>query len=108
MSVQTIQESERDLYRIVQTIISIANKMNACGVITLAAGATSTVVTKDNSRGAVNVSKDDVITFSPMTANAAAALTTTYILQANVAQGSFTITHANAGTTDRTFFWQAR
>lgn len=37
------------------------------------------------------------------TANAAAAIPTTFI--SSVANGSFVITHANAATTDRTFYY---
>ena len=41
------------------------------------------------------------------TANAAGALATTYVLAGNVSAGQFIVTHANAGSADRTFWWVA-
>lgn len=72
-------------------------------VVTLTAGATVTVVTDPT------VTPDTVIIFDPLTATAAAeqAAGTMYVLAADRLLGSFTITHANAGTTDRTFRWLA-
>jgi hypothetical protein len=46
-----------------------------------------------------------VILLSPTTANAAAALATTYV--SAVTQGSFTLTHANNAQTDKTFGYVA-
>lgn len=65
------------------------------GTFTLTTGATSTVVT--NTGATMNC----VVVFSPETANAAAALSTTY--KSASTNGQFTITHANDVTTDRTF-----
>jgi hypothetical protein len=55
------------------------------------------------------VTPDTVFIFDPLTANAAAELAagTLYVLAADRLLGSFTITHANAGTTDRAFRWLA-
>jgi hypothetical protein len=101
-----LQPGERDLYRIVQAIISLLRKWNASGQVTLRAGQTTTPVDKSISKGAVNVAGDDEIMLSPRTANAAAALTNVYV--STVTQGGFTLTHSNVGTTDRTFGWGVR
>jgi hypothetical protein len=72
-------------------------------IVTLTAGATTTVVTDPT------VTPDTVFIFDPLTASAAAELAagTMYVLAADRLLGSFTITHANAGTTDRIFRWLA-
>ena len=75
----------------------IDGRSNAVGTVTLTANATSTAV-EDN-----KFQSDMVVVLQPKTANAAAALATTYITDANKAKGTFTITHANAATLDRTF-----
>ena len=72
----------------------IEGKRNSCGTFTLTASATSTVVTNER------CSTDSKVLFSPRTSNAAGAVATTYI---TVANGSFTVNHANTGTLDRTF-----
>ena len=89
---------ESNLSRIVRSIRELwEGRSNAVGEFTLAAGATSTVVSADN------CGENSRIALTPRTANAAGALATTYITAANVVPGQFTVTHANAGTTDRTF-----
>lgn len=65
------------------------------GKFTLTAGATSTVVLNQGA------TMDCVVLFAPETANAAAALSTTY--KSASTNGQFTISHANAISTDRTF-----
>lgn len=98
-----LQPEEKNLWRVVQAIIQLTQgRSNSTGVVTLAAGVTVTVVS------AVNCSKGSRVFLTPETANAAAALATTYIKATDILQGSFTITHANTGTTDRTFGWDAR
>lgn len=72
-------------------------RSNAVGTVTLTANATSTVVT-DN-----KFESEMVVVLQPKTANAAAAVATTYIADSDKTKGSFTITHANAATVDRTF-----
>lgn len=62
--------------------------------VTLTAGAGSTAVTE------ALCSVRSMVALMPTTANAAAALGTTYIAAAD---GSFTVTHANNAQTDRTF-----
>jgi hypothetical protein len=72
-------------------------------VVMLTPGATTTVVTDPT------VTPDTVFHFDPLTATAAAEIAagTLYVLAADRLLGSFTITHANAGTTDRAFRWIA-
>ena len=72
-------------------------RQNSVGDVTLAAGATSTVVPFEN------CSRDCRVFLFPQTANAAGALATTYIPLVDIQQRGFTIRHANAGSTDRTF-----
>ena len=96
MTAVVIDRNEKDL----QKIIFWANQLgqgrsNATGSFSLTAGTTTTTVT------AQNCAVGSQVFLSPKTANAAAALATTYI--SSILNGSFVITHANAGTTDRTF-----
>ena len=72
----------------------IRGRSNAVGSVTLTASATSTTVT-----GAFN--RNAVVLLSPQTANAAAALATTHAVVTDA--NTVTITHANAGSTDRSF-----
>lgn len=87
---------DRERTRLVTAVLQlIRGRSNAVGSVTLTAGATSTTV------DFVNCSQDSQVFLSPRTANAAAALATTYI--SSVGNKSFTIAHANAASTDRTF-----
>ena len=74
-----------------------AGRSNAAGSVTLAAGATSTIVS------APNCASQCAVFLFQQTANGAAALGTTYI--SAVGMGSFTISHANNAQVDRTFFY---
>ena len=74
---------------------------NASGTVTLTAGATSTTV-KDAVVGA-----GMKVFLQPATLNAAGALVTTYVPAATITAGQFVVSHANAASTDRTFFWHA-
>lgn len=78
---------------------TLQGRLNNTGDMTLAANSTATIL-KD-----ARLSAQSSILFEPMTANAAAeqAAGTMYVTAANRRTGAFTITHANAGTTDRTF-----
>lgn len=76
-----------------------AGRSDATGAVTLAAGATSTVV---NPR---NCAPQCAVFLFPKTANAAAALATTFV--SSVGKQTFTITHANNAQTDRSFFYVA-
>lgn len=66
---------------------------------TLAAGAASTALTD------ARLSINSHVTFTPLTANAAAEQGngTMYVLAANMNSGLWTISHANNAQTDRTF-----
>lgn len=75
----------------------ILGRVNTVGTVTLAANVTTATVTDENAHRQV------APILIPTTANAAAALATTYVSAR--AAGSFTITHANAATTDRTFIY---
>lgn len=106
MSAIEIDQGERQIWRIVQSLISVIRKWNATGQVTLRPGQVTTPVTKTVSVGAVNVAVGDEIMLSPRTANAAAAVTNVFV--SAVGQGTFTLTHANAATADRTFGWGVR
>jgi len=73
----------------------IDGKLNVTGTVTLTANAASTVVSDNKFESAM------VPVFTPMTANAAAAIATTYVSSRD--KGSFTLTHANNAQTDRSF-----
>lgn len=73
----------------------IDGRSNAIGDVTLTASQSSTVVTD------LRVGTDSRIFLMPTTANAAAALATSYIDV--VGKQTFTIKHANNAQTDRTF-----
>lgn len=101
MAIQLAPE-ETNIWRIVQTIIQLVQgRSNAVGSVTLRAGHTTTVVTKAVDRAAVNVSTTSQVFLSPRTANAAAALATTYV--SAIGQSTFTLTHANDANIDKTF-----
>jgi len=93
-----LQPTEKNLWTIVQAIIQlVTGRHNAGGICTLTANAASTVVSQPN------CSKDCFPQITAMTANAAAALATTYVSAVN--QGSFTLTHANNAQTDKKFYF---
>lgn len=95
--------TETNITRIVQGVRDLfQGRSNAMGEFTLTAGATSTVVS------APNCGEQSRISITPQTANAAGAVATTYIPQATVKPGQFTVTHANTGTTDRIFSYSIR
>lgn len=85
--------TERDRDTAINQLIDGRN--NATGTVTLTANTTTTTVIRTN---ADMTAKPQL---TPMTANAAAAVPTTFI--SAVTRNGFTITHANAATTDRTF-----
>lgn len=101
MAIQ-LQQGERNIQRIVDAIIQLVEgRQNSVGDVTLAAGATTTV------KAFPNCSKDCRVFLFPETANAAAALPTTFVLRANIVQGQFTVTHLSNAQTDRTFSFLA-
>lgn len=73
---------------------------NASGYVTLAVNETSTVVDNPNCSATSNVQ------LTPATADAAAAAATTYVPESTVVSGSFTIQHASAASSDRTFHYR--
>lgn len=75
----------------------IQGRSNANGVVTLTPSATTTTVSK------VTINANAGVWLCPQTANAAAALATTYAKITTA--GSFTITHANNSQSDRTFYY---
>ncbi len=74
-----------------------AGRLGNAGTVTLTANAASTVVTR------YGVAKNDVVLLSAQTANAAAALGTTYAIA--TAKNTITFTHANNAQTDKTFLY---
>lgn len=97
-----LARAETNIQRIVDAVRQlISGRSNAVGVVTLTANAASTTVTGQN------VGEDSQVVMFPNTANAAAALATTYIPQATIVRGSFVIQHANNAQVDKTFSWMA-
>jgi len=95
MTIRAVSRNEKDISTLALVIGELASgRSNAHGTVTLTASATSTTVTTEN------CSSGSCVKLSPKTANAAAALATTYIVPSN---GSFVIHHASNAQTDRTF-----
>jgi len=102
MSGPTLSVEERELARIVRAVRQLAEgRSNAVGAFTLTTGAASTVVTAPTCG-----TGSSVLAF-PKTANAAAELGNGTMYIGTVANGSFTVTHANNAQTDRTFMYAA-
>ncbi len=92
--------TETDLKKIVLAIQQLAaGRSNAVGTVTLAIGSTTTVVADKN------CAAGSTPLFTPTTANAAAEVGNGTMFVSAVANGSFTITHANSATTGRTFLY---
>ncbi|HEY3792960.1 MAG TPA: hypothetical protein VGM09_14090 [Bradyrhizobium sp.] len=92
--------TETDPKRIVLAIQQLAaGRSNAVGVVTLATGAAATVVTDRN------CAAGSTPLLTPATANAAAEIGTGTLFVSAVANGSFTISHANSAATGRTFLY---
>lgn len=91
---------ETDLKKIILSLQQLAaGRSNAVGTVTLTASmATTTVTTANCASGSVPV-------LVATTTNAAAEFKNGTILISAVANGSFTITHANNAQTDRTFLY---
>ncbi|MEM5294246.1 hypothetical protein VSR82_07870 [Burkholderia sp. JPY481] len=75
----------------------LQGKLNVVIQVTLAANATSTTVT-DNRIGA-----STGLFFSPLTSDAAAALSGLYVNAAAQTKGSATLQHASSASVDRTY-----
>lgn len=86
------RQHRREIARTVNLLLR--GQDNSSMSVTLAAGATETVVIDPR------ISLQTCVTLMPTTADAAAALPTTYVV---CEKGKATIYHASSGTTDRTF-----
>lgn len=92
--------TETDLKKIVLAIQQLAaGRSNAVGSVTLTTGAASTTVTT------VNCASGSVPILVPASANAATELGNGTIYVSAVANGSFTIAHANSAVAGRTFLY---
>ncbi|EJN13426.1 hypothetical protein PMI42_03282 [Bradyrhizobium sp. YR681] len=92
--------TETDLKKIVLAIQQLAaGRSNAVGSVTLATGASSTTVTT------ANCAAGSVPILVPASANAATEVGSGTMYVSAVANGSFTITHANSATTGRVFLY---
>jgi hypothetical protein len=92
--------TETDLKKIVLAIQQLAaGRSNAVGTVTLATASPTTVVTDKNCA----IGSTPLLT--PTTANAATEVGNGTMYVSTVANGSFTISHANSATTGRTFLY---
>lgn len=82
--------------------VSISSaKFNTTGSVTLTANAATTTTTIP-----VNmIGASSIVLLQATTANAAAAVATTYISTVSAANSNFIITHANNAQTDKTFYY---
>lgn len=89
---------EKDPFRLSQAINELfQGRSNAIGSCTLTANAGSTVV------AAENCGDESQVFLFPTSANASAEMGAGTIYVSAVANGSFTLTHANNAQTDRTY-----
>lgn len=75
----------------------IQGRNNATGSVTLTSGVTTTTVSN------VRINSNGAIFLTPRTANAAAEQGAGGLYVSSIDAGSFELTHANNGQTDRTF-----
>lgn len=93
-------QTETDLKKIILAIQQLsAGRSNAVGSVTLTVSVATTVVSD------ANCAVGSVPILVPTTANAAAEVGNGTMYISAVANNSFTITHANSGTTGRTFLY---
>jgi hypothetical protein len=98
MSALVLARDEKDPRRVNTAINELAKgRSNAVGTVTLAPGAASTTVP------AKNCGAGSVVLLSPLTAHAAAEIGNGTIFVSAVANGAFTLAHANNAQNDRTF-----
>ncbi len=96
----SVSTQDKDLSKFALAIQQLANgRSNAVGVVTLAVSATITTVS------AINCAAGSCVFLFPVTADAAAALASTYVPIATVTKQQFVISHASSALTDRTFFY---
>lgn len=92
--------NEKDPNKIILSLQQLAaGRSNATGTVTLAPGAATTVVT-DN-----NFAPGSVPIMIPITASAATEIGDGTMYISARANKTFTITHANSATADRTFIY---
>jgi len=92
--------TETDMKKIILALQQLAaGRSNATGTVTLATGASSTVVSDPNCAAGT------VPLLTPASANAAAEVGNGTIYVSSVANGAFTISHASSATTGRTFLY---
>ncbi len=92
--------TETDLKKIVLAIQQLAaGRSNAVGTVTLATGSATTVVQDKN------CAAGSAPLLTPTTANAATEMGNGTMYVSAVANGSFTIAHANSATSGRTFLY---
>jgi hypothetical protein len=92
--------AETDLKKIILALQQLAaGRSNAVGTVTLLTSASSTVVSDPNCAAGT------VPLLTPASANAATEVGNGTMYVSAVANGSFTITHANSATTGRTFLY---
>lgn len=100
MTIQVLGPAEVDLFKIVATINQLCQgRNNATGTVTLAAGATTTVVQAPNCATGASV------LLTPLTAHAAAEIAAGGLYVGTIANASFTIAHANNAQADRSYSW---
>ena len=91
--------TETDLKKIILALQQLAaGRSNAAGSVTLATGSTTTVTAENCAQGSTPI-------LTPASASAAAELGNGTMFVSDVANGSFTITHANSATPGRTFLY---
>lgn len=97
LKIPTYLEDKEEWLRQIALAINliIDGQSNAIGEITLTASAATTIISD------LRVGTGARILLMPTTANAAAALATTYI--GATGKQTFTVTHANNSQTDRTY-----
>ena len=103
MPVLPLSIQEKDLFVICARIQEMMQgRINATGTVTLnSTGAKSTTVS------APSCGVGSVIKLSPQTANAAAALATSFTPSSDVTARQFVVHHSSSTTTDLTFGWVA-
>lgn len=93
---------ETSLLEVVKSVRQLANgRSKSAGVVTLTTSTTTTQVASDI------ISSDAGAHLFPTTASAAAEFGAGTIYVSAIANGSFTITHANNASTDRSYHWIA-
>jgi hypothetical protein len=92
--------TETDLKKVILALQQLAaGRSNAVGAVTLATGASTTTVSDPNCAAGT------VPLLAPASANAAAEAGNGTMYVSAVANGSFTISHANSATAGRTFHY---